>query len=49
MQEEGLHLIDASWSHKHKVENAEQMQLQSKSPVANFPERETREKWGEDM
>ena len=43
VQEERLHLVDASWSHEDEVEDGEDSQLEIERGVSDLPEGETAE------
>lgn len=41
LQEERLHLVNASRGNENEVENSEESQLQRESSISDLPERET--------
>jgi len=49
LQEEGLHLIDASRGNENEVEDGEKPQLERESPIFNIPKSETTEECCEDV
>lgn len=44
VQEEGLHLVDTTGSHKDEVEDGKDPQLEIKRAISNLPKGETTEK-----
>ena len=49
VQEEGLHLVDASWGHEDEVEDGKDTQLKVEGGVSDLPEGEAAEESRKDV